>query len=47
MPTLIGDSSCVIDLRKVDLPYTVVVPQSLSSEGNHGLDFACNITYVT
>ena len=36
MPTLIGDSSCVIDLHKVDLllplfdlPYTVVISQSL------------------
>ncbi len=36
MPTLIGDSSCVIDLHKVDLllplfelPYTLVIPQSL------------------
>ena len=36
MPTLIGDSSCLIDLHKVDLlhplfdlPYTIVIPQAL------------------
>ena len=36
MPTLIADSSCVIDLHKValllplfDLPYTIVMPQTL------------------
>jgi len=36
MPTLVADSSCVIDLHKVglllplfELPYTIVVPQSL------------------
>ena len=36
MPTLIADSSCVIDLHKVglllplfELPYTIVMPQSL------------------
>ena len=36
MPTLIGDSSCVIDLHKVDLlhplldmPHTIVIPQAL------------------
>jgi len=36
MPTLVADSSCVIDLHKAglllplfELPYTIVVPQSL------------------
>ena len=39
MPTLIADSSCVIDLHKVallvplfELPYTIVIPQSLLND---------------